>query len=101
MSPHAYSEDQLVEQPAVGLFAELGWATVSAMEEVFGPGVAGNDAEGRVRKGAPAGSDREFHAKKWPQKALQGRLQLAPSVPLRVKLGATCSRARLETSGEP
>ena len=25
MSPHAYSEDQLVEQPAIGLFAALGW----------------------------------------------------------------------------
>ena len=34
--PHAYSEDQLVEQPAIGLFAELGWTTVSAMEESFG-----------------------------------------------------------------
>ena len=33
---HAYTEDQLVEQPAIGLFAELGWQTVSAMEEVFG-----------------------------------------------------------------
>jgi len=32
---HAYSEDQLVEQPAIGLFAELGWRTVSAMEEVL------------------------------------------------------------------
>jgi len=30
-----YTEDQLVEQPAIGLFAELGWQTVSAMEEVF------------------------------------------------------------------
>jgi type I restriction enzyme R subunit len=28
--PHAYTEDQLVEQPAIGLFAELGWQTVSA-----------------------------------------------------------------------
>jgi type I restriction enzyme R subunit len=34
--PHAYTEDQLVEQPAIGLFAELGWQTVSALEEVFG-----------------------------------------------------------------
>ena len=34
--PHAYTEDQLVEQPAIGLFAELGWQTVSAMEETFG-----------------------------------------------------------------
>ena len=38
MRPHAYSEDQLVEQPAIGLFAELGWQTLSAMEEVLGNG---------------------------------------------------------------
>ena len=36
MSAHAYTEDQLVEQPAIGLFAELGWTTVSAVEEIFG-----------------------------------------------------------------
>jgi len=36
MSTHAYSEDQLVEQPAIGLFAALGWQTVSAQEESFG-----------------------------------------------------------------
>ena len=36
MNAHAYSEDQLVEQPAIGLFAELGWTTVSALEETFG-----------------------------------------------------------------
>ena len=34
--PHAYSEDPLLEQPAIGLFAELGWTTVSVLEEVFG-----------------------------------------------------------------
>ena len=34
--PHAYTEDQLVEQPAIRLFAELGWQTVSAWEETFG-----------------------------------------------------------------
>jgi type I restriction enzyme R subunit len=34
--PYAYTEDQLVEQPAIGLFAELGWQTVSAFEETFG-----------------------------------------------------------------
>ena len=34
--PHAYTEDQLVEQPALGLFTELGWSTVSALEETFG-----------------------------------------------------------------
>jgi type I restriction enzyme R subunit len=49
---HAYTEDQLVEQPAIGLFAELGWA-------VSGPppnaGVAGEPRDaglfGRETKG--------------------------------------------------
>lgn len=36
--PHAYTEDQLVEQPAFALFADLDWHTVSAMEEIFGAG---------------------------------------------------------------
>ncbi len=27
MTAHAYTEDQLVEQPAIALFAELGWQT--------------------------------------------------------------------------
>jgi type I restriction enzyme R subunit len=35
--PHAYTEDQLVERPAAELLAKLGWQTVSALEEVFGP----------------------------------------------------------------
>lgn len=38
MNLHAYTEDQLVEQPATGLFAEPGWITVSGMEEAFGMG---------------------------------------------------------------
>lgn len=47
--PHAYTEDQLVEQPAIGLFAELGWQTVSASEETFGAGgTLGRDAKGDV-----------------------------------------------------
>ena len=32
--PYAYTEDPLVEQPAIGLFAELGWTTVSGLEEL-------------------------------------------------------------------
>lgn len=31
---HAYVEDQLVEQPTIGLFAKHGWTTVSASEEI-------------------------------------------------------------------
>ncbi|HEU5124985.1 MAG TPA: hypothetical protein VFW05_13095 [Verrucomicrobiae bacterium] len=32
--PHAYTKDQLVEQPAIGLFRELGWTTVSAFQNL-------------------------------------------------------------------
>ena len=47
--PHSYSEDQLVEQPAIQLFAELGWQTVSAVEEVFGSGgTLGREAKGEA-----------------------------------------------------
>ena len=35
---HAYSEDQLVEQPAIQLFSGMGWQSVSSLEEVFGVG---------------------------------------------------------------
>ncbi len=38
MTTHTYTEDQLVEQPAIGLFAALGWQTVSALDETFGAG---------------------------------------------------------------
>ena len=37
--PHAYTEDQLVEQPAIQLFGQMGWETVSALEEL--PGLDG------------------------------------------------------------
>ena len=50
--PRAYTEDQLVEQPAIGLFAELGWQVVSALEdpnpEVAGQGYARLRARGIV-----------------------------------------------------
>lgn len=49
MSAHAYSEDQLVEQPAIGLFALLGWQTVSALEETFGAGgTLGRETKGEA-----------------------------------------------------
>jgi len=49
MSPHAYTEDQLVEQPAIGLLAALGWQTVAAMEETFGAGgTLGRETKGEV-----------------------------------------------------
>ena len=47
--PHTYTEDQLVEQPAIALFAELGWTTVSALEETFGAtGTLLREAKGEV-----------------------------------------------------
>lgn len=49
MSSHAYSEDQLVEQPAIRLFAALGWQTVSALEETFATGgTLGRETKGEV-----------------------------------------------------
>ncbi|MFN6138413.1 MAG: type I restriction endonuclease subunit R [Planctomycetota bacterium] len=49
MSPHTYTEDQLVEQPAIGIFASLGWQTTSAMEETFGPaGTLGRETKSEV-----------------------------------------------------
>lgn len=45
----AYTEDQLVEQPAIALFAELEWSTVNATEETFGPsGLLGRETKGQV-----------------------------------------------------
>jgi type I restriction enzyme R subunit len=46
---YGYTEDQLVEQPAIGLFASLGWQAVSAMEETFGTGgTLGRETKGEV-----------------------------------------------------
>ena len=47
--PHAYTEDQLIERPAIWLFAELGWTTVSALEETFGAtGTLRRETKGEV-----------------------------------------------------
>jgi type I restriction enzyme R subunit len=50
--PHAYTEDQLVERPAIGLFAELGWAVAGSPPNA---GVAGEPRDagllGRETKG--------------------------------------------------
>jgi len=31
-----YSEDSLIEQPAINLFSEIGWQTLDCYSEVFG-----------------------------------------------------------------
>lgn len=44
-----YTEDHLVEQPAIQHFTELGWTAVSAIEEVFGAeGTLGRETKGEV-----------------------------------------------------
>ncbi len=49
MSPSDYTEDHLVEEPAIQLFAGLGWTTASALEESFGPtGVLGRETKSEV-----------------------------------------------------
>ena len=46
---HANTEDQLVEQPAIRLLAELGWKTVSASDEVMGAtGTLGRETTAEV-----------------------------------------------------
>ena len=51
MTPPAgrFSEDQLVEQPAIRLFAELGWETINAYSEAMGPdGTLARDNKSQV-----------------------------------------------------
>ena len=36
--PLAYSEEALVEQPAIQLLSEMGWQTLSVVKELFGVG---------------------------------------------------------------
>lgn len=49
MTGHPYTEEQLVEQPAIQLFAELGWHTVSAVDEEFGrSGTLGRETKAEV-----------------------------------------------------
>jgi type I restriction enzyme R subunit len=47
--PGRYTEDQLVEQPAIKLFEELGWESVNAYHETLGPdGTLGRDNRSEV-----------------------------------------------------
>jgi hypothetical protein len=46
--PHAYTEDQLVEQPAIGLFGELGWQCGLDIYDVHGPPMDGYRRVGRL-----------------------------------------------------
>ena len=47
--PHSYTEDLLIELPAINLFSEIGWQTVVALEETFGPtGTLQHETKGEV-----------------------------------------------------
>ncbi len=47
--PRSYTEDELVEQPAIQLFAQLGWQTMPAKDEIFGvPGTLGRETKSEV-----------------------------------------------------
>jgi type I restriction enzyme R subunit len=49
MTPHGYTEDQLVEQPALEVLGALGWEIIPAAEETFGPrGTLGRETPGEV-----------------------------------------------------
>lgn len=49
MNAHSYSEERLVEQPAICLFDDLGWKTLVASEEVFGKnGTLGRETKSEV-----------------------------------------------------
>lgn len=73
----SYSENALVEQPTIALFAELGWRMVSVMEEVFGPsGTLGRETSGDL--GAERRDDADVLAKRetavrWCRQAGSGR----------------------------
>jgi len=44
-----YTEERLVEEPAIALFTEIGWQTASGMEEKFGAGgTLGRETSGEV-----------------------------------------------------
>jgi hypothetical protein len=60
--PAAYSEERIVEEPAIALFAEMGWRTASAVEEKFGAGgTLGRETSGEVVT-APLQDTRRNHA---------------------------------------
>ena len=56
MPKDRYSEDGLVEQPAIVLFEELGWETVNCFEETLGSeGDLGRESGGELVLLSPMG----------------------------------------------
>ena len=100
----AYTEDQLVEQPAIGLFAALGWQTVSAMDETFGAnGTLGRETKGevvlvdRLRAALGAIEHRGGHGP-FSVSVTLGAAPLDPEVPVEVSIDR--ARAALDAAKE-
>jgi type I restriction enzyme R subunit len=71
VSTSTYTEDRLVEQPAIALFAELGWQTANAMEEKFGAGgTLGRETSGEVVLGPRLRATLEKLNPKLPSEAI-------------------------------
>ena len=85
---HPYSEDTLVERPAIALFGQLGWETANCFDEVFG--VVGRDVppERLYGDAAAAGPNRPYLGRETPAEVvLRPRLaaalaRLNPDLPL-------------------
>ena len=99
--PHAYTEDQLVEQPAIGLFAELGWTTVSALEETFGAPSPGLSATLSHPMGEGASLGRESKGEVVLVSRLRAALERLNPAPPRRESCLSGWRASTATRGFP
>ena len=87
MSPELYSEDELVERPAVELLRRLTWETVDAYNEEFGPlGTLGRD------------SRRDVFLQHRLHRSL---LRLNPNLPRAVLEGAIAEAVRERSAMDP
>ena len=106
MTPGRYSEDELVEQPAIRLFEELGWEHIGAYYEKLGPdGTLGRDNRsevfltGRLRQAVErlnVGMPREAIALGAAERVLP--LRAIPDAILGARKRAPVSRARAWSS---
>jgi type I restriction enzyme R subunit len=78
--PHTYTEDQLVEQPAIGLFAELGYAVGHGPHLATGEPAAERDGFGEVVQSCVARTliPTFFHGEKEKREAIR---RLNPAIP--------------------
>jgi hypothetical protein len=87
MSGHAYTEDQLLERPAIRLFAELGWTVAGPPPNA---GVAGEQRDAGSRVGSLTADWERFFEWKRIEREDEPR-----RVSLETMIRGTCDRARL------